>query len=139
MPKRPDLPPEAALLQGCSQKGDNRIPGQQTGEWPPRLCPECMRLFEAKVVNQLFCKPEHNTDWNNRATKRGRVLTPLAMVARITRNGSRGTPEAREAGKRASSQYNALVQRYRDEDRDAKRMEWAAYIILRYDQGFDPL
>ncbi|WP_232280323.1 hypothetical protein [Sphingomonas sp. PAMC 26605] len=139
MRKQPDPTPAAALLQGCSEKGHNRMPGQQAGDWPPRHCPECMRLFEPKVSNQLFCSPAHNADWNNRATKRGRVLTPLAMVARITRNGTRGTPEARAAGKRASSQYNALVQRYRDEDRKDERMEWAAFMILRYDHGFDPL
>ncbi|MEG3177018.1 hypothetical protein U1872_12320 [Sphingomonas sp. RB3P16] len=139
MRKRPDSTPAAALLQGCSQKGDNRMPGQQAGDWPPRHCPECMRLFEPKVSNQLFCKPEHNADWNNRATKRGRVLTPLSIVARVTRNGTRGTPEAREAGRVASSHHNALIQRYRDEDREAGRMEWPAFMILRVRQGFDPL
>lgn len=135
--------PKAPLLQGCSQMGHNRLPGQQEGGWPVRQCPECMKPFEPKVVNQLFCKPAHNADWNNRATKRGRVLTPLGMVARITRNGTRGTPEAREAGKTASSYYATLVQRYRDEDRAANdgrgRMEWPAFMILRILTGFDPL
>jgi hypothetical protein len=143
MRKRHDSEPVAALLQGCSQKGHNRIPGQQAGDWSPRPCPECMQLFEPKVVNQLFCKPEHNAAWNNRATKRGRVLTPLSIVARVTRNGTRGTPEAREAGRVASSQHNTLIQRYRDEDRAANegkgRMEWPAFMILRIRQGFDPL
>ncbi len=131
------------MLQGCSQKGHNRMPGQQAGDWTARPCPECMGLFEPKVVNQLFCKPEHNTAWNNRATKRGRVLTPLSIVARVTRNGTRGTPEAREAGRVASSQHNTLIQRYRDEDRAANdgkgRMEWPDFMILRIRQGFDPL
>ena len=130
------------LLQGCSQKpgkGHNRLPGQQEGGWPPRPCPECMRLFEPKVRNQLFCSAAHNTAWNNRATARGRVLTPLGMVARITRNGTRGTPEAREAGREASNAHNALIQRYRDEDRDAGRMDWADYTIRRFKLGFEPL
>lgn len=143
MRKRPDPTPAAALLQGCSEKGHNRMPGQQAGDWPPRQCPECMRLFEPKVSNQLFCTPAHTAEWNNRATKRGRVLTPLSMVARITRNGTRGTPEARDAGKQASSHYNRLVQRYRDEDRAANegegRMEWPAFHSLRIRHGFDPL
>lgn len=139
MRKRPEPGPIAALLQGCSQNGHNRMPGQQAGDWTLRPCPECMQPFEAKVVNQLFCKPEHNAAWNNRATKRGRVLTPLSIVARVTRNGTRGTPEAREAGRRASSQHNALIQRYRNEDREAGRMEWPAFMILRFNQGFDPL
>jgi hypothetical protein len=143
MRKPHDTEAGAALLQGCSQKGHNRIPGQQAGDWSARLCPECMQLFEPKVVNQLFCKPSHTRAWNDRATKRGRVLTPLSIVARVTRNGTRGTPEAREAGRVASSQHNTLIQRYRDEDRAANegkgRMEWPAFMILRIRQGFDPL
>jgi hypothetical protein len=100
-----------------------------------------MRLFEPKVRNQLFCEPDHNTAWNNRATKRGRVLTPLSIVARVTRNGTRGTPEARDAGRRASNRHNQLIQQYRDEDRAANdgagRMEWPEYMIWRIKLGLD--
>lgn len=117
--------------------GHNRIPGQNVGGWPPRDCPECRKAFEPKVANQLFCCSAHNTAWNNRATKRGRVLTPFAMVAYITRNGTRGSPERREAGARAAKQRHKLIQRYRDEDRVAGRMEWADYMILRVEYGFD--
>ena len=127
------------LLQGCPGKGHNRRPGQQEGGWAPRPCPECMKPFEPKVVNQLFCCPAHNAAWNNRATARGRVLTPLALVARITRNGTRGSPEERRVGREASNHHNALVQRHRDEDRAAGRMPWAEYMIRRYRVGFDPL
>jgi hypothetical protein len=131
---------DSALLQGCSQRGHNRPPGQQAGGWAPRTCPECPggKLFEPKVVNQLFCCPAHNAAWNNRATKRGRVLTPYSMVARITRDGSRGTPEQRAVGKEAASSHRRLIQRYRDEDRTAGRMEWADFMILRIALGFDP-
>lgn len=136
--------PDEPLLQGCSQtpeKGHNRLPGQQEGGWGPRTCPECLKLFEPKVVNQLFCIPKHNEAWNNRATARGRVLTPLSMVARITRNGTRGTPEDREIGRKASSSHNALIQQYRNEDRAANdgrgRMEWPQYMRLRVRYGFD--
>lgn len=89
--------------------------------------------------NQLFCSREHNAAWNNRATARGRVLTPISIVARITRNGTRGTEEARKAGREASNHHNALIQRYRDEDRKAGRMEWPEYMIRRFKLGFDPL
>lgn len=123
--------------------GHNRLPGQNAGGWAPRPCPECMKLFEPKVANQLFCTPAHNASWNNRATARGRVLTPLSMVARITRNGTRGTAEARQTGREASSLHNALIQRYRDEDRAANegtgRMEWPEYMARRLRAGFDPL
>lgn len=118
--------------------GHNRRPGQNVGGWSPRPCPECMALFEPGVVNQLFCCPEHNAAWNNRATKRGRVLTPLSMVARITRNGTRGSPEDRRAGREASNAHNKLIQKYRDEDRKAGRMPWPEYLSRRIKHGFDP-
>jgi hypothetical protein len=134
---------KAPLLQGGSQMGHNRLPGQNEGGWAPRPCPECLRPFEPKVFNQLFCCPAHNADWNNRATARGRKLTPLSIVARVTRNGTRGTPEAREAGRAASNAHNQLIQRYRDEDRAANqgkgRMEWPEYMARRIHLGFDPL
>lgn len=130
---------KAPVLHVGSQKGHNRLPGHNAGGWPVRDCPECRKAFEPKVANQLFCCPAHKNDWNNRATTRGRVLTPLAIVARITRNGTRGTPERRETGKKASGYQATLVQRYRDEDREAGRMEWADYMIHRIDLGYDPL
>jgi len=137
--KKPD-----PLLQGCSQKpgkGHKRLPGQQEGGWAPRPCPECpnQKLFEPKVSNQLFCCPQHNRAWHNRAKSRGGNLTPLAMIARITRNGTRGTPQGREAGRAASNAHNALIQRYRDEDREAGRMDWAELTIRRFKLGLEPL
>ncbi|WP_227698458.1 hypothetical protein [Sphingomonas hengshuiensis] len=130
------------LLQGCSQsagKGHNRLPGQQEGGWAPRPCPECLKLFEPKVRNQLFCTPQHNAAWNNRATARGRVLTPLGMAARVTRNGTQGAPELREAGRVTRNAYNTLLRNYRDEDREAGRMPWAQYMLLRLKLGYEPL
>jgi len=129
---------KAPLLQGCPPKGHNRTPSQQAGGWLPRTCPECGKLFEPNRANQLFCTSAHNIAWNNRATARGRVLTAYSMVAGITRNGTRGTPEQREAGKAASRKHHKLIQRYRDEDRTAGRMEWADYMILRLALGLDP-
>lgn len=129
---------KAPLLQGGSQMGHNRLPGQNAGGWPPRPCPECMKLFEPKVANQLFCTPQHNAAWNNRATKRGRVLVPLGMAARLSRNGTQGKPEEREAGRRASNRYNILIREHRDEDRAAGRMEWLAYTLWRIKLGLDP-
>jgi len=129
--------PKAPLLQGGSQMGHNRLPGQNVGGWAARPCPECMKLFEPKVANQLFCCPKHNADWNNRATKRGRVLTPLSMAARLTRNGTQGPLELREAGRQASNAHNQLIQVYRDEDREAGRMDWREYMVRRIKLGFD--
>jgi hypothetical protein len=47
--------------------------------------------------------------------------------------------QARKAGREASNHHNALIQRYRDEDRVAGRMEWPEYMIRRFKLGFDPL
>ncbi len=126
---------KAPSLQGCSPIGHNRLPGHQAGGWPPRECPECRKLFEPDRANQLFCCSEHNTAWANRATVRGRVLTPFSMVARITRDGTRGTPEEREIGKRAARKARELIQKHRDEDKAAGRMPWARYMILRVELG----
>lgn len=99
-------------------------------------CPECLAPFERRHPGQLFCTPLHRDTWNNRASIRGRVLTPLAIVARVTREGSRGD---RKTGKRAASEANALIQRWRDEDQAAGRMPHPEYLAQRYRAGFDPL
>lgn len=130
---------KAPVLDGGSQMGHNRLPGQNAGGWAVRECPECRKPFEPKVANQLFCCPEHKRAWNNRALTRGGVLTAYAIAAEITRNGSRGTPARREAGRHAARKKAQLIQRYRDEDRAAGRMEWPDYMILRIELGFDPL
>jgi len=123
------------LSQGCSAVGHNRLPGQQEGGWAPRTCPECRKLFEPKVRNQLFCEPQHNTDWNNRAGARGKVLTPLAAVARMTRNGTQGPAELRELGRRASNRQNQLIREWRDEDRKAERMDAGEFLRMRVKFG----
>jgi hypothetical protein len=96
-----------------------------------------MKLFEPKVANQLFCCPKHNGAWHDRSKKRGVVLIPLTITARITRNGTQGKPEAKEAGRRASNRANQLMRQYRDEDREAGRMEWTEYTRWRIKLGLD--
>lgn len=99
-------------------------------------CPECLEHFARAHPGQLFCTPAHRDAWNNRATVRGRVLTPLAMVDRVTRGGSRGDVAT---GQRARQQKEALIQRWIEEDREAGRMSWPEYMARRYAIGFDPL
>ncbi|NYT43140.1 hypothetical protein HZY97_20360 [Sphingomonas sp. R-74633] len=100
-----------------------------------------MKLFEPKVANQLFCCPKHNSAWHDRSKKRGVVLIPLVITARVTRNGTQGKPEAREAGRRASNRANQLMREYRDDDRAANegrgRMEWTEYTLWRIKLGLD--
>lgn len=130
------------VLDGLSQEPVTAAPVRLKRNAPAygwAICPECMEEFERHYGGQLFCKTQHRRDWNNRATVRGAMLAPLSMVARITRNGTRGTPEEREVGKRASSNHNRLIQKWRDEDKVKKRMPWARYLILRYAAGFDPI
>lgn len=102
-------------------------------------CPECGLSVPRRAANQLFCSPAHRDAWNTRATVRGKALTALAMVAHITRNGTRGDDAARETGRRAKSDAHQLIQRWRDEDRAAGRMGWPEYLARRYRTGFDPL
>ena len=100
------------------------------------LGPECMAHFVGKHPNQLLCSVAHRDSWNNRASVRGRVLTPLVMVARVTRFGGRGDGET---GKRATRDANMLMQRWTEEDRAAGRMAQPEYLRRRYNVGFDPL
>lgn len=102
----------------------------------PSTCPECLCGFTRRHPGQLFCTPAHRDQWNNRATVRGRVLTPLAIVTRATRGGSRGDTVT---GRKARQHHDQLVQRWIAEDRAAGRMDWPAYMALRYALGFDPL
>ncbi len=102
-------------------------------------CPECrpdVRGFIRRHPGQLFCTTAHRDAWNDRAAKRGRVLTPLAIVARLTRNGTRGDSDT---GARAASEQHALITRWRDEDAAAGRMSHPEYLARRYRAGFDPL
>lgn len=126
---------KAPLSQGCSKIGHNRLPGQQEGGWAPRTCPECGKLFEPNVRNQLFCTPKHNTDWNNRAGARGKVLAPLAFAARATRNGTQGPEDLRQIGRRASNAQNRLIREWRDEDRAAGRMDATTFLRQRVKHG----
>jgi hypothetical protein len=123
-----------AVLDGPPQTGHQRI------RYRERQCPECLTAFAPVVGHQLFCSTLHRRAWNNRATVRGAVLAPLAIVARLTRAGTRGD---RETGKRAASDMALLIQRYRDEDRRANdgrgRMDQVQYLRARYAAGFDPL
>ncbi|RYG89553.1 MAG: hypothetical protein EON59_01385 [Alphaproteobacteria bacterium] len=92
-----------------------------------------------RAANQLFCSPAHRRAWDNRATVRGAKLFALIMVARATRNGSRGTPADRETGRRASSEANMLIQRWAEQDHAKKRMPWPIYLGRAYAAGRDPL
>lgn len=97
------------------------------------LCPECSQPFAPSQLRQLFCTADHKAAYHNRATVRGRVLTPLIMAARITRGGSRGDTET---GKRARQDAEQLIERWVAEDRAAGRMSAVDYVALRLRKGF---
>lgn len=102
-----------------------------------RRCPECLAAVKASAAagfRNIFCCPAHRQAWHNRATVRGRVLVPLVLAARVTRDGSRGD---RETGRRAARQARALMQRYAEEDRAAGRMPADEYAALRHRFGHD--
>jgi hypothetical protein len=123
-----------ASVQAC--------PGKPENSQPPlagRTCPECAELYVPRQRQQLFCSVAHRDVFNARIAARGKILTPLAMVARVTRDGSRGAQAERGLGKRASAEASILMQRWRDEDRAANRMAWPEYLARRYAAGFDPL
>ncbi|NIJ34304.1 hypothetical protein [Sphingomonas oligoaromativorans] len=86
--------------------------------------------------NQLFCTDPHKQAWHNRQTTRGRVLTPLQLAARITRDGSRGDTVTGTYARQASRR---LLDRWAKEDREGGRMSAVAYVSLRKSKGFESL
>ncbi|UAK26778.1 hypothetical protein K8P63_19020 [Sphingomonas nostoxanthinifaciens] len=82
----------------------------------------------------MFCSDAHQKAWKARTRRRGYQLYPFAIVARATREGTRGD---RSTGSRASKDADQLRERWKDEDATKKRMTPAAYLALRYRLGFD--
>lgn len=97
-------------------------------------CPECMRKFAPRQVAQLFCSGEHKAAFHNRATVRGRQLTPLVMAARITRGGHRKDPET---GIHARRDAEHLMDQWVADDSAAGRMSMVDYVRLRRAKGFE--
>lgn len=98
------------------------------------ICPECGRAFTPRHWRSLFCSAAHRAAWHNRATVRGRTLTPLVMATRQTRGGTRGD---KATGKAARSMADQLMQKWREEDRAAGRIDQAEYVRRRLAMGFD--
>lgn len=97
-----------------------------------RTCPECSTAFVAPQPGQLFCCLVHKRAYNNRWLKRGAVLAPLQAAARATRGGTRGD---KATGARARCDADRLIQRWRDEDREAGRVPVVEYMATRYRLG----
>lgn len=122
------------VLDEAPKQGHNGGPPDPPDNRPffqTRDCPECMTRFSPRQANTLFCCPAHKRAWNNRWTVRGSQLAQYDAVARLTRDGSRGSPEDRAVGKRASGIRHRLIQRFRDEDRDAGRMPLPRFMRER--------
>ncbi|MFZ4687883.1 MAG: hypothetical protein ACOYLS_01465 [Polymorphobacter sp.] len=109
-----------------------------------RHCAECGAvLARAYGKRNMFCGRPHQLAFANRMTVRGRVLTPLAIAAYKTRNGSRGTAgrpadaeRHKAAGKAAAHRMRQLIDRWDDEDRAAGRMLAIDYCALRDRLGY---
>lgn len=115
------------------------LPGiiQSADAVPPpsgrHVCPECAKPFRPVHTRQLFCSQQHKDTFHNRATARGRVLTPMAIAARITRGGSRGDIAT---GKLARRESQRLIDQWAREDREAGRMDMVTYIAARSKIGY---
>jgi len=119
------------LLQASPLIGHNGAPPDPPDNRPvyaERPCPECLTLFKPRMAGTMFCCPAHRDTWKNRQTVRGRVDIPYAYAARITRDGTRGTDAQRATGKAAARIHRRLVQKWRDEDRAAGRMDIVEYM-----------
>lgn len=103
--------------------------------WRPKrtTCPECNQEFQPVHVRQSFCSNEHKAAFHNRATVRGRMLVPVAMAARITRDGCAGDTDT---GKRARRDSRRLIDKWAKEDREAGRMSMVEYMRQRHAIGY---
>jgi hypothetical protein len=119
-----------AVLDVAPETGISADRPRSRARRPAGTCLECRAAFERRQHHQLFCSAVHKRKWNNRWMKRGAVLAPLIIVARLTRNGSEG--KAKDYGKRASRDCDQLVARWRDEDRAEGRMDVTDYVAARY-------
>lgn len=122
--------PAGSILDGLAQSAGITVPAASA------VCPECLAPFRRRHPRQLFCSPAHQKAWNKRMAVRGAALCAFAMTGHITRNGTRGEPEARDAGRHAKSVAHTLIQRWRDEDRRAGRMAMPAYMARRIALGY---
>ena len=114
----------------------HRDAGGTTGAAPTfgvAFCPECRQPFQRIHPRQLFCCAAHKRTFHNRATVRGCTLAPIAIAARITRDGSRGD---RETGKAARNESRQLMDRWAREDREAGRMSMVDYMRARARIGY---
>lgn len=121
-----------AVLDVAPEKAASAIAapaGASASSW---RCPECLTAFRRSQATQLFCCREHKRTYNNRWLTRGAVLAPLYATARVTRFGTRGDEAT---GRRAGSDANYLIQRWREEDKAANRMPAEQYMAERYRLG----
>lgn len=107
----------------------------KTPSWRPKraTCPECNQEFQPVHVRQSFCSNEHKAAFHNRATVRGRMLVPVAMASRITRDGCAGDTDT---GKRARRDSRRLIDKWAKEDREAGRMSMVEYMRQRHAIGY---
>lgn len=97
-----------------------------------------MAPFVPKQHRQIFCSPAHKSDFHNRATVRGRQLTPLVMAEREGRGGDRRYPDA-DTAIYARQESRSLIARWASEDKAAGRMSMLRYAALRRRLGYDVL
>ncbi|MFW2829911.1 hypothetical protein [Sphingomonas sp. ID0503] len=97
-------------------------------------CAECGVPFAPAPgqAAQLFCSTPHRIAFHNRMAKRGKAYLPVAMAARITRDGFR---RDKATGARARLECQRMIQNWIEEDRAANRMAPDAYMAFCYRHG----
>lgn len=127
----PDGPAQNGRSAATAVPGINPAPASPR-RVVTRCCSECGGEFIAAAYNQMFCTRDHKRAFHKRQEARGAVLTPLAMAARITRDGTAGD---KATGKKARSDSRALIAMWAAEDRTAGRMSMVDYVAARYRIG----
>ncbi len=126
-------PPESADTAPGTTSGSTRPAGGAPQAPSRHRCPECSEVIQPVHPRQLFCSTAHKTAFHNRWTVRGRALAPVAVAARITRDGSTGDTDI---GKKARRESRHLMDRWAREDREAGRMTMVDYMRERWRIGY---
>jgi len=82
------------------------------------ICPECGVTFDKVEKRQVFCSKAHGKRFYNLQTKRGTVIGPLLVTARM---GGRYAGVDKELAAWARKQHDQLISQWIKEDRAAGR------------------
>jgi hypothetical protein len=121
-------PVQVTVAKAMVHANPRKPAGVETGPGKSARCAECCAALAGSQPGQMFCGPKHRNAFQDRMRQRGRQLVPYAMADRLTRSGTAGDPEDREAGKASRAVTQRLIAKWAAEDKAAGRLPMTAYV-----------